>query len=129
MATSKMPLSREIYLEADGKRLAAVQEYRVRTSRTTETVDALGSEHAVGLICGKVRYELELKKVVLDRAYDPVDLYGLSDFVVMIVKPDRRIVFSGCEWKELEETLVLGEPCLERMVLSAAKRTVLEAGT
>ena len=31
--------------------------------------------------------------------------------------------------KELEETLVLGEPCLERMVLSAAKRTVLEAGT
>ena len=127
METTKMPTSREIYVEADGKRLAAVQQYRVRGSRTAKSVDAIGSNTAIALVTGKTSYELELKKVMLSREYDPVDVYELSNFVVMIVKPDRRIVYSGCEWKEIEETLELGEPCLERMVLSASKRMVLEA--
>lgn len=127
METTKMPTSREIYVEADGKRLAAVQQYRVRGSRTAKSVDAIGSNTAIALVTGKTSYELELKKVMLSREYDPVDVYELSNFVVMIVKPDRRIVYSGCEWKEIEETLELGEPCFERMVLSASKRMVLEA--
>lgn len=127
METTKMPTSREIYVEADGKRLAAVQQYRVRGSRTAKSVDAIGSNTAIALVTGKTSYELELKKVMLSREYDPVDVYELSNFVVMIVKPDRRIVYSGCEWKEIEETLELGEPCFERMVLIASKRMVLEA--
>jgi len=118
--------SREIYLEADGKKLAAVQQYRVRAKREALRIDAIGSEEAVGLVSGKTEYELELKKVLLRPGMD-VDLFELSDFSVLIAKPGHHLLYSGCEWKEIEESLTLGEPCYERMLLSAKKRMVLEA--
>ena len=71
-------------------------------------------------------YELELKKVLLRPGTD-VDLFELSDFSVLIAKPGHHVLYSGCEWKEIEESLTLGEPCYGRMVLSAKKRMVLEA--
>lgn len=123
---TRMPTGRDIRLEVDGKTLAAVQQYRVKANRGVKLIRAIGSKAPLGMAMGEPMYELELTKVVLSKEMDPMDLYALEDFSVMIVKPDCRIVYSGCQWVELEEVLDLGEPCIAQMKLRARSRTCLE---
>ena len=40
----------------------------------------------------------------------------------MIVKPDRRVVFTGCQWSEIQEDGRLSEMVAERITLLAAHR-------
>ena len=40
----------------------------------------------------------------------------------MIVKPDRRVVYTGCNWSRIAETGQLSETVAEEITLVAAKR-------
>jgi hypothetical protein len=127
MATVKIPTSRDIYLEVDGKKIAVVQSISVRTERETKTIEAFGSEYPVASVGGKINHSLELKKVVpiQDDHLSSVDFYSLSNFTVMIVKPDCRIVYSGCEWSSIGEKIDLNSPCIETISAVSTKRMVL----
>lgn len=122
-----IPTSKDIYIEVDGKKLAMVQACTVKSTRTSRAVEAFGSETPVATIGGKVNHVLELKKVVPagNLAAGSVDFYSLSGFSVMIVKPDCRIVFSGCEWSGIGEAINLNAPCIETVQVVASKRMVL----
>jgi hypothetical protein len=41
---------------------------------------------------------------------------------VVIVKPDRKIIYSGCEWSGIDEAASLGGAVLESVSIVAAKR-------
>lgn len=125
MATVNIPTSRDIFIEVEGKKIAVVQEYVVETSRETYQVEAFGSDVPVATIGGKFTHLIKLKKVVPVKSGEQVDFYGLSGFTLMIVKPDCRIVYSGCEWRSISEAVGLNSPCMETVTLVSAKRTVL----
>ena len=40
----------------------------------------------------------------------------------MIVKPDRRVVYTGCNWSRIAETGQLSETVAEEVTVAAAKR-------
>lgn len=122
----KIPTSRDIYIEADGKKVAIVQSYTAKTQQESKQIEAFGSEYPVASVSGRQNHILELKKVVplLDEA-EQTDFYHLSDFTLMIVKPDCRIVYSGCQWNEICETVNLNQPCIETVKLTALKRMVI----
>ena len=116
-----------IYIEINGRRLAVAQGYKVKTSRESRYIEAFGSEQPVGTVGGRQKHILELSRICAtrDAVSDGIDFYSLSGFNVVIVKPDRQIIYSECEWGEILETAALGEAALEKATIVAGKRMEL----
>lgn len=103
-----------------------VESYRARSTRRNRYVEAFGEEEPVGVSRGPLRHEVELSRVrACGETGDGVRFCDLDDFNLVIVKPDRRIVYTGCRWGELEESAGLDAPALERVALTAASRMEL----
>lgn len=121
--------SNDIYIEVNGQKLAVAQSYRAQTSRDSKYVEAFGHSEPVGTIGGRKKHILELTRVAVGDAIvgDGIDFYSLSGFNVVIVKPDRKIIYSGCEWAQIEENGSLGNVMLESVSIVATKRMELAA--
>ena len=124
MAKTILPLSSDIYLEADGKKVAVVQSYTTKAVRTSREIEAFGESEPVATIAGANKYTLELTRLyATDEAVsDGVDVYELNDFSLVICKPDKRIIYSQCRWSSIEEAGKLGEPAAEKVTIIARKR-------
>ena len=90
------PTSSDIYLEMDGKKVAVVQSYTAKASKTSQSVEAFGESEPVATIEGQKRYTLELTRLyATDSAVsDGINFYDLADFSLVICKPDRRIIYK-----------------------------------
>ena len=58
MANTVLPLSSDIYLEVDGKKVAVVQSYTTRATRTSREIEAFGENEPVATIAGANKYTL-----------------------------------------------------------------------
>jgi len=118
------PTSSDIYLEAEGKKIAAVQSYRAVSSKTEKVIEAFGSNEPVAVITTGLKHCLELTRLyATDSAIsDGIDFHALEDFSLVIVKPDKRIVYTGCRWYGIEENGSLGDTVAEKVQLLAEKR-------
>ncbi|MDR2909449.1 MAG: hypothetical protein LBU86_06180 [Oscillospiraceae bacterium] len=114
----------DISIEVNGKRLAVAQSYRVRTDRSAIPVEALGSHEPVGHITGSCVHRLELTRVELFAGED-ADFYELEDFNVVIARPGRRVIYTGCRWSGIDESAGQGGCVLETVTILAARRAVL----
>ena len=112
MANTVLPLSSDIYLEVDGKKVAVVQSYTTRATRTSREIEAFGENEPVATIAGANKYTLELSRLyATDEAIsDGINFYDLNDFSLVICKPDKRIIYSQCRWSSIEEAGKLGDP-------------------
>ena len=128
METVKIPTSADIYLECDGAKVAVVQSYRAVTTRTSKNIEAFGQQEPVATIRGLSRYTLELTRLyATDSALkDGLNFYEMEDFSLVIVKPGRRVIYTGCQWSSLEESTALGGTVLEKVSLTATGRMELE---
>jgi len=100
------------------------QGYRAKSNRESRYVEAFGSAEPVGTVGGRVNHQLELTTVkVCDKALaDGVNFHELSGFNVVIVKPDKKIIYSGCEWASIDEVAALGNVVTEAVSIVAARR-------
>ena len=124
MANMTIPTSRDIYLELNGKKLAVVQGYSAKALRTSREVEAFGESEPVATIEGQKSYTVELTRLyATDTAIsDGIDFYGLTDFSLVICKPDRKVIYSGCEWSGIQEDGELNATVAEKVTLTAARR-------
>ncbi len=124
MGMSGFPTSSDIYLEADGKKIAVVQSYKASVARNSRSIEAFGESEPVATIEGQRRYTLELTRLyATDEAIsDGIDFYTIADFSLVIAKPDRRIVYTGCQWSNIEESGEIGDMVVEKINVMAAKR-------
>lgn len=118
------PSSKDIYIEINGKKLAIAQSYKAKSSRESRYIEAFGSDEPVGTVGGRTKHIVELSRVCATNAAisDKIDFYNLSGFNVVIVRPDKKIIYSGCEWYGISETLSLNEVMLETVTIAASKR-------
>mgnify|MGYP004506580277 CR=1 FL=1 len=130
MISSQFPTSADIYLELNGKKLAVVQSYSAQTTKTSAVVEAFGESEPVATIPGPRKYTVVLTRLYAteEAATDGIHFHDLEDFNLVICKPDRRIIYSGCQWENLSETGKLGDMVLEKVTIVAARRveTVLK---
>jgi len=124
MEQSGFPTSADIYLELNGKKVAVVQSYTAKTTKTSQAVEAFGESEPVGTIAGQCRYTLELTRLYAtdDAISDGINFYNLSDFSLVICKPDRKIIYSGCEWSAISEQGELNAMVAEKVAVVASHR-------
>ena len=124
MKVTGFPTSSDIYLEVDGKKVAVVQSYSARSSRTSQSVEAFGEDEPVASIPGQRTHMLELTRLyATDEAIrDGLNFHDLEDFSLVSCKPDRKIIYSGCQWSSISETGALGAMVVEKVSIVAAKR-------
>ena len=118
------PMSSDIYLEVNGKKVAVVQSYTTKVTRTSREIEAFGESEPVATIAGASKYTLELSRLyATDEAIsDGINFYELADFSLVICKPSKRIIYSQCRWSSIEEAGKLGEPVAEKVTVVARKR-------
>ena len=124
MEAKGFPTSADIYLELDGKKIAVVQSYTARASKSSQSVEAFGESEPVATIEGQKLYTLELTRLyATDEAIrDGLNFHALEDFSLVICKPDRKIIYSGCQWSSIGETGALGAMVVEKITIVAARR-------
>ena len=76
------PTSSDIYLEVDGTRVAVVQSYSAKASKSSTAVEAFGEAEPVATIEGQTSHVVELTRLyATDEAIrDGIDFYSLSGF-------------------------------------------------
>lgn len=124
MNTTGFPTSCDIYLEVEGKKVAVVQSYTAKSTRKSITVEAFGEKDPVATIGGGDTHTVELSRLyATDSAIsDGIRFHELDDFSLVIVKPGRKIIYSGCRWSAIQESGQLGAMVLEKVQLIAARR-------
>ena len=94
------PTSIDIYLEQDGEKVAAAQSY-------------MASKKDDG-------YHIRLSRVYMIDVKRP--LYSLSNFSLVIEKPEGIIVYTGCRWKPITEERTLDSMICESADIIAENR-------
>lgn len=125
MATvSKIPTTADIYLQVQGKKVAVVQSYKVTATRSGKSIWAFGQDEPVATIRGADEYKLELTRIyATDTAIkDGINFFELEDFDMVVRKPDKTILYTGCQWVKLEESAEVGGTILEKVTVSASQR-------
>ena len=124
MEVKGFPTSSDIYLELDGKKVAVVQSYTAKATKSSQSVEAFGESEPVATIEGQKKYTLELTRLYAtdDAVSDGINFYELKDFSLVICKPDRKIIYSGCEWSAIQEDGQLNAMVAEKITVVASKR-------
>ena len=118
------PTSSDIYLELDGRKVAVVQSYMAKAVKSSQSVEAFGESEPVATIEGQKKYTLELTRLYAtdDAVSDGINFYELKDFSLVICKPDRKIIYSGCEWSTIQEDGQLNAMVAEKVTVVSSKR-------
>lgn len=129
MSIPGFPTSSDIYLEADGVRVAVVQSYAARTTKSSTAVEAFGESEPVATSPGQTSHVIELSRLyATDQAIrDGLNFYEMKDFSLVICKPDRKVIYSGCQWSSIQESANIGSMVLEKVSLVASRRIEIQS--
>ena len=77
LSAAGFPTSSDIWLELDGKKVAVVQSYNCKTTRSSYSVEAFGEEEPVATVQGSQNYVIQLTRLyATDQAIaDGLDFY------------------------------------------------------
>lgn len=124
MSIAGFPTSSDIYLEVDGAKVAVVQSYSAKATKSSTVVEAFGESEPVATAPGQTTHELELTRLYAteEAVRDGINFHEMSGFSLVICKPDRKIIYSDCEWKSIQESGTLGNMVTEKVSVVASKR-------
>lgn len=124
MEATGFPTSADIYLELDGRKIAVVQSYKAKAAKSSKNIEAFGESEPVATIEGQKSYTVELTRLyATDTAIsDGIDFYSLTDFSLVICKPDRKVIYSSCQWSAIQEEGQLNAMVAEKVTVVASKR-------
>jgi len=94
------PTSYDIYLEKDGEKVATVQSYM-----------ASKGDDGFHIRLSRV-YMIDVKRL----------LYSLDNFSLVVEKPEKIIVYTGCRWKSITEEGTLDSMICETADIIAERR-------
>lgn len=121
MNYTKFPTGCDIYLEANGTKIAAVQSYSAKSLREKRLIEAFGEERPVAAAFSAPIHKISLTR--LCALNDTISFREKEGFSLVIVKPDRRIVYSDCRWESIEETAAPDDNIVEKASLISLSRT------
>lgn len=123
-----LPQKQQVWIELNGKRLATAQSLKCTSVRNRKAVFAFGEAEPVAWLERPSTYRLELKQLSISvPGMLRTSLHELTDFRLVTMQDGKQVLYTGCEWAELEEQ---NEPeslvPIEHAVIVAARRIVGE---
>lgn len=121
-----IPTTADLYLEIGGVKVAVVQSYKVTARRSGRAIQAFGQNEPVATLRGAEEYILQLTRIyATDTAIrDGIDFFSLEDFDLVVCKPDGNIIYTGCQWTDLQEGAEVGGTVMEQVTVTARRRIV-----
>jgi len=120
--------SRDIYLELEGKKVAVVQSYTAKATKSSQAPEAFGESDSVATINGQSKYVIKLTRLYAtdDAIRDGIDFSTLADFSLVVCKLDRKVIYSGCQWSTIQEEGNMGSMVAEKATIIATSRSEKE---
>jgi hypothetical protein len=120
----EFPTSKDIFFEVDGRKVAIVQNYNTSYTKEDKEIDAFGEDEPVGYAPGKKQYTIKISKAYIHEkaAADGINFYNINNFEFVIVKPDRRVVYTGCSVTGVDEEGSLNDMIAENINIRAVRR-------
>lgn len=120
----QFPTSKDVFFELEDVKVAVVQNYSTSYTKEDKEVDAFGEEEPIGFTPGKKQYSIKITKAyITDTAKkDGINFYTINDFEFVIVKPDKRIVYTGCSITNIDEEGSLNDIIAENITIRATRR-------
>ena len=109
----------DISVWINGEEIGAVKGWSSVSQRELYEVQAMEEQEPKALLPYGEHHRVTLDRLSSDA---PGELRALSDFRITLKEKGRNVLFSGCEWQELEEEMGLSGPAVIRAVLSARSR-------
>ena len=78
MTITGFPTSSDIYLEVEGKKVAVVQSYTAKATKSSRSVEAFGESEPVATIEGQRKYTLELTRLYAGASERNRDVGGME---------------------------------------------------
>jgi hypothetical protein len=87
-------------------------------------VEAFGEDEPVATIQGPQNHVIELTRLYAtdDAVADGLNFYDMKDFSRVICKPDRKVIYSECNWSSIQESAQLGDMVAEKLAVIARHR-------
>lgn len=109
----------QIYLEADGCRIASIDSYTAEVLQQSRPVFAWGEQEPVDTAAGVVHYELTLKNVC---PVEGTNMYAEANLSLVAERPGKKVIYSGCRWKSIATSGGVGSKQKHTLKLTAVKR-------
>lgn len=116
------PTGTDIYIEVNGRKVAVAQSYKAKTTKESRYVEAFGSCEPVGTVQGRIKHIIQLTRVCAANSAGSINFHELSGFNLVIVRPHSKVIYSDCQWAEIQESAQMGEVIFETVSIIAAKR-------
>ena len=102
METFRFPEKKDIYIEINGKKGAAVESYELHTICENETIEAIGEPMPVKIVRGKPKYKINIFK--LNFCENNTNLFDFSDFNMDVVTETGKIRYTGCHLTNMKRS-------------------------
>ncbi|MBP0979376.1 MAG: hypothetical protein J6C55_01865 [Oscillospiraceae bacterium] len=98
-------LPEDIYIEINGIKLASIKSYDIYNS--------------------KKLINIKLSKISFVDENNFLEFFKLSNFNLVIFKPNSQLIFSGCNWEYISETAQIEKPILNSLSLVAQRQIII----
>ena len=98
-------LPKDIYIEINGHKLAFIKSYNICISKNLINID--------------------LSKISFIDEDNFFKFLKLSNFNLVIFKPQSELIFSGCNWKNISEVAQLEKTIVNSLSLVAQKQIII----
>lgn len=128
MVGINFPTSKDVYIEVDGKRLATVDGYKIKSTCDKRYIRSFWNNEPIGVLSGNIMHEIELSRIYLynDEFNSYQDFFELSDFEVVFIKPGKKITYNDCKWIKISENINSQDMIIEDATLISTNRSILD---
>ena len=114
----------DICIEINGERVGSVEKYKERIYRDNVMIEAIGEEEPIANLCGGMRYHVEFSKFYVYTMLmgGEKSIKNISNFELVVKMLDKKIVYSNCEWLEINKNIEINSCVYENVKLSAIHR-------
>lgn len=126
MVGINFPTNKDVYIEVDGKILASVNGYKIKSKCDKRYIRSFWSSDPIGILAGDVVHEIELSRIYLynNEINSYQDFFELSNFSLILVKPGKKVVYKDCKWTQISESINTQNMLIEDAILISKKRRV-----
>ncbi len=116
--------NKDIYIEINNRKIAIIQSYSIKSIREYKSIESFGSKEPIAILPKYLKHFIDISKIQLlnTEFSDNIDFFSLSNFNLTIFRPDKQLIFSGCEWISISESFSINKNCIESISISSIQR-------